>query len=452
MKVRPAAPFAAVPLAVVLLAAAAPAGRAQSLADGAGAAAIRPYRGRNVQVFTELPPATAARVTGAVSDAVASAGTIFGVRRTPPVRAFVWGSPSGWPVEQVPPGAQAALRGGPPHIQTQWNRMTSTYTIAGVEYGRESEDDKSAVVWSPADEGRPQTAAVAAVAALTLTDAPDWYVHGAAELARYAERGETAVRISPEDLLFLTSVERPTLREAVESSARPTDPPADRIRAASQWRWALAHLAAFNPNFQDRFALIGPSLTAERPVDFDLAFGDVEPQLTFEWNQFLDHLAQGLDPAATAWEWDANARPLGARRATARVSADAGWQPAKVSVTAGQRIAFGADGTTTVGPDEPRPAAVDPLAEPDPAAARDARRRREPGDPLTADGGPDGRGRLVAAVFDPDLLVLSEPFELGSAGTVTAPASGQLVLRVRDGWGQLDDNRGRLTVKLSEAD
>ena len=437
-------------LACLTTLAAGPACFAQSLADGAGGAAIRPYRGRGVQVFTELPPDAANRLTAAVSDAVAAGGTLFGLRGTPPVRAFVWGDPAGWPVEQVPPGAQAALRGGPPYVQTQWNRTTSSYTIAGVEYGRNTDDDKSAVVWAPAADGRPQANAVAAVAALSLTDAPDWYVDGAAELARYARRNQTAVQISDRDLSFLTSAERPAFREAMEATARPTDPPAERARAAVEWRWALAHLAAFSPNYKDRYALIGPSLAAGRPVDLDLAFGDVGRPLAFEWDQFLDHLQQGLDPAATAWDWSAKPRPLGPRPTTARVAADRGWQPAKVTVAAGATFAYEVDGTVTVGPDEPRPAAVDPLADPDPDAARQARQRREPGDDLTAAGGPDGRGRLVAAVFDPELFVLSEPFDLGPAGTAAAPAGGQLVLRVRDGWGQLDDNRGRFTVKLSE--
>ena len=435
--------------ALLLMAVVGPACSAQI---GDSAAAIRPYRGRGVQVFTELPPPAAQRVTAAVSDAVAASATLFGVRQTPPIRAFVWGDPAGWPVEQVPPGAQAALRGGPSHIAPQWNRMTDSYTIAGVEYGRNTQDDKSATVWAAATEGRPQAAAVAAVAALTLTDAPDWYVQGAAELARYAERGVTGVKVSPDDLTFLTTAERPTLRDSMEAFARPTDPPDDRVEAAVQWRWALAHLAALNPNFKERYALIGPALAAERPVDFDAAFGDVLPQLAFEWGQFLDHMEQGLDPAATAWDWSAAARPLGPRRTTVRVSADRGWQPAKIAVTAGAEIAYETDGAVTLGPDEPRPAAIDPLAEPDRDAARDARRRREPGEDLTADGGPDGRGKLLAAVFDPDLLVLSEPFELGTSGTVAVPASGHLVLRVRDAWGQLDDNRGRFTVKLSEAE
>ena len=417
-----------------------------------GAAEIRPYRGRGVQVFTELEPAAARRVTAAIGDAVASAGTLFGARQLPAVRAFVWGDPSGWPVEQVPPDAQAALRGGPPAYDLEWTRNSNTYTIAGVEYGRNSRDDKSATFWSPVTDGQAETAAVAAVAALTLTDAPDWYVHGAAELARYAERGRTAVAISDRDLTFLTSVERPSLRDAIEASAGRMSPANERQVAAVQWRWALAHLAAFNPNFANRYAAIGPALAAEREVDFDAAFGDVAPQLAFEWNQFLEHIQQGLDPAATAWDWSAKARPLGPRPATVRVAADRGWQPAKVIVTAGQPIAVTAEGTVTLGPDEPRPAAVDPLAEPDPAAARSARKRREPGEDLTPAGGPDGRGKLVAAVFDSQLFQLSEPFDLGPEGTVPAPATGELVLRVRDAWGQLDDNRGRFTVKLSRPD
>jgi hypothetical protein len=44
---------------------------------------------------------------------------------------------------------------------------------------------------------------------------------------------------------------------------------------------------------------------------------------------------------------------------------------------------------------------------------------------------------------------LSEPFLLGSEGTFAPAGSGDLYLRCRDEWGKLDDNSGRVSVKLS---
>ena len=68
--------------------------------------------------------------------------------------------------------------------------------------------------------------------------------------------------------------------------------------------------------------------------------------------------------------------------------------------------------------------------------------------PLTAAGGADGRGTLVGAWFDPRGMRLSEEFELGARGKLVVPEDGHLVLRCRDGWGQLSDNAGGVTVTL----
>ena len=419
----------------------------QSLGDAAPRT-VTPYRTRGAVVYTDLPPKSAKRLADAVGDAVAAGAALFGTRRFTPVNVFAWDDTTAWPVEQLPNGPKFAMRGGGTFLQT--NSMTNSqgYSVLGVTVSQQSRTDRSAAFWGPAAEGKAQRGAVIGLAATVLEGAPQWYLDGAAELARYHRPRETAVRIDPADLAFLTTATRPPLAAAV---ADPDDD--DAGAAAVPWRWALAHLAAHNPNFRDRYALLGPALANEQPVTFAGAFGPVGPQLAFEWDQFLDHMQQGLRPDLTAWEWSAKARALGdGRTYTARIDAGRGWQPAQVAVEAGDPIAYAADGTWTVGPDESRSAADDPLAEPDPDAAREARRRRDPGPDLPAAGGEDGRGRLVAAIFDPDLLTLSDEIELGPAGRFTAPATGRLMLRCRDAWGQLDDNRGRLTVKLRRHD
>ena len=43
---------------------------------------------------------------------------------------------------------------------------------------------------------------------------------------------------------------------------------------------------------------------------------------------------------------------------------------------------------------------------------------------------------------------LSEPFELGTSGSFKAPSNGKLLLRCRDNWGKIADNRGRITVRF----
>jgi hypothetical protein len=46
---------------------------------------------------------------------------------------------------------------------------------------------------------------------------------------------------------------------------------------------------------------------------------------------------------------------------------------------------------------------------------------------------------------------LSEPIDLGSHGTFTAPQEGKLYLRCSDTWNELADNSGSIKVKLKKA-
>ena len=70
------------------------------------------------------------------------------------------------------------------------------------------------------------------------------------------------------------------------------------------------------------------------------------------------------------------------------------------------------------------------------------------GEPVTADGGDGGRGRLTAAVFRDAEFVLQEPFAVGAEKTFVAAADGQLFLRCADDWTGLADNDGEIEVAL----
>ena len=430
--------------ALSLAAAAGPVCVAQS--DDAGEAkTIRPYRGRHVVVVTEMPPEKAARVVAAADRALAAGAKIYGVRRIPPIALYTFEDGSAWPIETIEPAARAVLlgRSGPYLSYANSKGVGGGWMVAGVVFAQKTTEYRRARVIARADQ-EPDAQAVWGLAGAALKDPPGWYVNGTKKLAQRAQMKSNAVRITDEERRFLTADDRPTLREVLGDGADPDDP----AKTDNRWRWSLCHMAAFNPNFADRFALIGPTLARDRPATFDGAFGAVEPQLTFEWNQFLDHLEQGLDPAATAWDWTATYRKLDAGTARARIAADRGWQPSRLTVEAGDRVRVEATGGWSVGDDEPRPAAAGLFEDPPEPAPR--RGRRDSGPDLTADGGEDGRGRLVAAVFDPNSLTLSDEIELGAEGVFTVPAAGQVVLRCRDAWGQLDDNRGG--VKLSAAE
>ena len=418
--------------------------------DGVRTRTLQPYRGRGVTLITDLPAERAQRLVSAASESAAAAAAVLGARRVGPITLFAWDDVTVWPKEQMPQMAQYAIQGGPPYLMTNTLRRTQTMTFAGIPVEQSGREDSASMWYGPAADGGPERGAAQAVAAMVADDAPDWYADGLAELGRYYDaRAGSAVRIAPGALAFLTGGPPPTPRQIAEADGGRGADPGERAQAATEWRWALAHLTAHNPNFKDRFALIGPTLAADRPVTFDGAYAQIEPQLRFEYEQFLAHLQQGLRPDLTAWDWNARPRPLG-RRASVRVDARGGWQATRALVTAGDRIAYDAAGTWEVGPNVVRPAHVDPAAEvaPDAAAGPTSDAEEEE---VTADGGADGRGRLVAAVFDSTTLSVSEEVELGVAGTFAAPGTGHLVLRARDEWGQLDDNRGRINVKLSPA-
>ena len=65
---------------------------------------------------------------------------------------------------------------------------------------------------------------------------------------------------------------------------------------------------------------------------------------------------------------------------------------------------------------------------------------------MTADGIGGGHGRLVATILCD--LSLTEPLDLGSAGSFVSPRSGRLYLRCDDQWHELSDNKGVIRVSL----
>ena len=439
------------PLVPLLLAALAGPAVAQVSFDAGPPRTVTPYRGRGVTVLTDLPAGRAQRLTAAVSNSAVAAAAALGARRAGSVTVLAWDDASVWPTAQLPTEAQAALRTNGAYLWKNTTRSGTTFTYAGIPVGGNVRNNAAATFFGKATDGVAERGAAEAVLFNVAEGAPNWYVRGVAEAARYATANDPAVRISDADLNFLTAApgRAPTPRQTAELDDVSAGGD-DRVRAAVPWRWALVHLAANNPNYSGRFARVGPALAAGRVVTFTDAFGPVEPQLNFEYAQFLAHLEQGLRADLTAWDWRASPRPL-TRRASARVDSKGGWQATRVGVAAGMKVRYSCSGDWSVGEDAPRPAAVDPAAPVDPDREEPPRRRPD-GEDLTADGGADGRGRLVGAIFDPAALTLSDEFELGAGGTFAAPAAGHLMLRCRDEWGQLDDNRGRIVVTLQPAD
>jgi len=280
---------------------------------------------------------------------------------------------------------------------------------------------RRAELYSCADHGVIQHECAHGFCHLTFgSPGPTWLAEGIAELANYWTDGETAVDVPPTVMGYLQNEPRRRTLTEIAVPGR-TDPGTWRDYA---WRWALCHLLAYNPNYDDRFRPLAVQLMEGRPgVSFESVYGPVAKEISFEYDQFLRSVGNGYRADLAAWPWQARFRPLAAGgRATVRVKAKAGWQAGAVTVERGQRLEIGAAGSWRTAP---------------------------AGRALDADGERDGRGRLVAAVLtDGDAFALSPEIPIGTRATLDAPAAGRLHFRCADEWTGLADNDGELEVTI----
>jgi len=280
---------------------------------------------------------------------------------------------------------------------------------------------RHARLYSCADHGVIQHECVHGICHLTFgSTGPTWLAEGLAELGNYWKDGESTIDLPAPVVGYLqTATPRRTLLEIAVPGRTEAGTWQDYA-----WRWALCHLLANNPNYSNRFVPLAIALMEERDgVSFESVYGPVAREISFEYDQFLATLGNGYRSDLTAWPWQAKFQRLAdAATATVKIKAQAGWQPARVLVEAGERYDIGATGTWRI------------------AAA---------GQPLDADGDTDGRGRLVATVFTDHRLSGASP--LGRQAVLAAPAAGQLFLRCDDAWTELADNDGELTVTIRRA-
>ena len=381
---------------------------------------IRQVRSRNFLVTTDLSAERSAELLEKLERMIGLVSAYFGKPNRQPIECFVVEDLTRWPADRLPAAALDSLRDEAGVTLTVKQTLGARWRAKGT-------------VYATADEnlGIPQHEAVHAYCHQTFGGVgPVWYSEGVAELGNYWRKGETAVQLPDHVLRYLTTAEPQTLNEIVNGEQLTGDSGENYA-----WRWALAHLLAFNPNYSARFRPLGLNLMTGRPDSFEQAYGAMRKEILFEYDFFLDHLENGLEAERIAWDWKTRFIALtGSKSLRVRIDADRGWQPSRAVLAAGDRIAYAAGDEVTLSEEKKG----------DGADGSDA-------GPITADGGPDGSGRLVGAMFDDEAYALGEEFELGRYGEFTAPSSGRLMLRVRDDWGSLGDNDGRFDVRLKVA-
>lgn len=366
---------------------------------------------RNFRIVTDLTPEESKELLQRLETMLVSVSGYWGRRLPKPIDMYVARDLSTWPREVTnqmdPAGIQSIRTGG---------GLTLTQTM---QMGARKVDSR-AVVYAVADRGTPQHEAVHAYCGLAFgATGPVWYAEGMAEVGQYWQKDDpAAVHCRPEVIRYLKNSTPKPLEEAVS----PNQVTGDSWQNYA-WRWALCHQLGFNPNYSKRFKPLGLALLAEQNVSFADVYGTQAQEIEFEYHLFVKNLEVGYRADLCRWDWKSKLRAINKRTGSlCTIDARRGWQAQPYSVEVRTTYKVMCDGEWSVDEDTK----------------------------CSADGADDGRGRLVATIFDEGELV--DEIELGVDSTFVAPIDGQLVLRCRDNWGEIADNKGKVKVRVLPTD
>lgn len=361
----------------------------------------RQVRSQHFLLVTDVSDRQAQILLDKLETMVGLLSAYFGRAPTAVAEGFVVRDLSGWPdgVLKEPEGV-AKIREG-----------------AGICFSRSLGLQRQSIFYTCDDHGVTQHEATHAICHLTFgSTGPTWLAEGVAEMGQYWKADQLAVDISPVVISYIQSSKPRQLRDIAIHGRTESGTWQDYA-----WRWALCHLLATNPNYADRFKPLAIALMEEREgVTFASAYGEVAPQISFEYDQFLKQLDNGYRADLCAWPWRAKFKPLrDAARVQVEIRAGHGWQASGVEVEQGVSYDVAAIGQWAIAGD---------------------------GAKVTGAGDQSGRGALVGVLFHE--FALSEPFDIGARKTFVAPSAGQLFLRCKDDWNKLADNSGELTVHV----
>ena len=361
----------------------------------------RERRSDHFVMFTDVSERSAGILLAKLETMYDLVSGYYGARSPIPIEIYVVRDLRKWPNGQIPPRGMAKIA------------EPAGVTISLTNSKRQTK----AVVYSCDSHSVVQHEAVHAFCAQTFgSTGPVWYSEGMAEMGQYWKPGQLEVSIDPVVIDYLTNAE-PKKMAAIVAAGQITG---DSWQAYA-WRWALCHLLASNPNYRKRFKQLGINIMAGKKDSFEKAFGKVANEISFEYDQFVKNFGNGYRVDLCAWDWRTRASNLtSAGKYKQKVKANFGWKGTKLLAKEGVSYDYQAEGSWSI----------------------DLTKEQ-----FTADGDPEGNGKLIGVLLSKDLK-LSEPFELGLKGSFVAKSDGQLYVRCRDGWTSLADNEGAVELIL----
>jgi hypothetical protein len=377
--------------------------------------APRDERSRNFLLRTDLSERRTAILLDKLETMLELVGDYYGRPLRQPLQCVVVENLAQWDTSGFPSHAVAKIRNG---------EGTTVYSRIGRQ--------QSAVVWSAATDAVVQHESVHGYCFLVFqATGPLWYAEGMAEVGRFWEPDNPAVNTDPAILGFLRDSDPQPITQILDD-ARVTG----ELWKPYAWRWAMCHLLVNNPNYAESWHRFGrkllgqydarePDAVAQASLAFRNAFEEHGRELSFEYQQMLEHLNRGLRVDLTAWDWKTAARPLDAgRNVKVTIAANRGWQATGIRVKPGETFEVNAHGKWRL-------------------------------DGHTPECGPDGlhgggAGRLVGVLFSD--YHLSDEIDLGAEVRWTAQHGGELFLRCREAMAAIADNSGEVDVTIGRAD
>lgn len=387
--------------------AAASVANSQKLGNG-----LRECSSANFHIRTDLSEVDSDELLARLEKMLSLVETYYGKPNSQTIEMNVIEDKDRWPAELIPGDALNSIRVG------GGITLSSTLAMQNAQ-GEQQITSAKSVVWAAAQRGVPQHEAVHAYCHQNFgRTGPTWYSEGMAELGKYWRDKDESVQIDPHVLKYLMTSELKQLTEITASGQQTGDGWQNYA-----WRWALCQLLSTNPNYSPRFKPLGMALLSNQKARFEDVYGPMAKEISFEYEFFLKHLAQGYRCDLCAWDWKTKCTRLrGTGTAQAKISANRGWQCSRVMLKSGDRIEYSTTGEWFV---------------------------EKGSEAIGAAGNDAGKGRLVGILFKD--YQLSEPFELGTSGEYVAETDGNLFVRCRDDWGDLADNSGAITVRFKVA-